>query len=729
MGTLSQANRHLKLETPLGPDVLVIKALRGKERVDDLFEYALDLLSETTDIASTDIMGGNVTVSLENEEGQPRYFNGYVSRFAYVGLDNDLAQYQATIVPWFWFLTRTSDCRIFQEKTVPEIIKEIFAEHGFSDFEESLSANYRVWEYCVQYRESDFNFLSRLMEQEGIYYYFKHHQGKHMLIIADSYSAHELISGYEQIPYYPKTKAGLREREHISQWGFRHELQSGAYMHRGYDFKAPKKNLETNSIVQRQYEKSDFEVYDYPGGYREFSDGENYARVRLEEIQSQYQQYEGEGNARGLCAGGLFELTGYPREDQKREYLVLETEIDIRAEEFDGETLFRCTFTVLDSQEPYRALSTTRKPVVQGPQTAVVTGPSGEEIWTDEYGRVKVQFHWDRYGQSDQNSSCWLRVSYPSAGKNWGGIAIPRIGQEVIVSFLEGDPDQPIITGRVYNADNMPPYELPANATQSGMKSRSSLGGGPDNFNEIRFEDKTGSEEMYIHAEKDQNSVVENDQTLFVGHDKSMRVENDRSESIGQDRSLDVGRDKSETIGRNKIINVGSNHTETVGSAMNISIGSTLTETVGVNYAETVGGAMELTVGGALAITVGAAMAETVGGTKAETIGISKTETIGSNKTVSVGSDLSETVGKERKVKIGKDLTEEIKGKHREVVKEEYSLQAKKIQLTADDEISLKTGKAEIVMKKNGDITVKGKKIIIKGSGDVIMKGSKIKEN
>jgi type VI secretion system secreted protein VgrG len=370
-------------------------------------------------------------------------------------------------------------------------------------------------------------------------------------------------------------------------------------------------------------------------------------------------------------------------------------------------------FTCIPFDVPFRPLRATPRPTVQGPQTAVVVGRAGEEIFTDKYGRVKVQFHWDREGKRNENSSCWIRVSHPWAGKGWGAVAIPRIGQEVIVDFLEGDPDQPIITGRVYNADQMPPYELPANQTQTGIKSRSSKGGSTDNFNEIRFEDKKGSEEVYIHAEKDQRIIVEND----------------RNEAIGNDRRLDVVRDKFETVGRNKTIEVAKEHTERIDGGMTIMVGSNLTEMVAINYSETVGAAMELTVGAALAITVGAAMAETVGLTKSESIGGSKSENIGSNKSLDIGRNFSETIKQNKESEVGENLTETVGGKHQESVKKEYILQADKIQLVAEKEISIKTGKAEVIMKKNGDITIKGNAINIKGNGDVIIKGSQIKEN
>jgi type VI secretion system secreted protein VgrG len=364
---------------------------------------------------------------------------------------------------------------------------------------------------------------------------------------------------------------------------------------------------------------------------------------------------------------------------------------------------------------------TTQKPLVGGPQTATVVGPGGEEIFTDKYGRVKVQFHWDREGQRDDKSSCWVRVSQIWAGKNWGWMSIPRIGQEVVVDFLEGDPDQPIITGRVYNADNMPPFDLPANKTQSGLRTRSTLNGTAANCNELRFEDKKGSEQLFIHAEKNQDIEVENDETHWVGHDRNHRVDNDENSTIGRDRS--------ETVQRNKLIQIVGNHSESVNGAMSIVVGRTLTETVALNYSETVGGAMEVTVGAALAITVGAGMSEAVGANKSESIGGSKGESVGGDRTLQVGKNLVETVKGEQSVTIDKDLKENIAGQHIVDVKKEATVKAKKVQITADDEISFKTGSAEIIMKKNGDITIKGGKITVKGSGDVVVKGSKIAEN
>jgi len=723
----TQSNRFIGVTTPLGDDELLFRRMTVIESLGRLFEINLELLSAAEDIKMDDVVGQDMTVRLEIQDGSNRYFNGFCSEFSQTGRLGRYATYQAVLRPWFWFLTRTADCRIFQEMTVPDIIKDVFREHGFSDFEESLSNSYRTWEYCVQYRETDFNFVSRLMEQEGIYYFFKHEDGKHLLVLADSYSAHDLIPAYEKVPYFPPSANVQREKDCITDWFIRKSLKAGNYVLESYDFKKPKAELMTNSSISRDYARADFEIFDYPGEYLEKSDGDQYVRSRLEELQAEYERVEGESDTRGFMCGGLFELENYPRKDQNREYLLVSVTHTAHVSDYesgtgDGEWEYACTFEAMDSKEPFRTPRATPKPTVQGPQTAVVVGPSGEEIHTDEYGRVKVQFHWDRYGKADENSSCWVRVSQVWAGKQWGAMHIPRMGHEVIIDFLEGDPDQPIITGRVYNADNMPPYSLPDNKTQSGIKSRSSKEGTPENFNEIRFEDKKGSEEMYIHAEKNQTIMVENDKGETVGHDNTESIGNDETIDVGNNRAKTVGVDQSESIGSNKTIDVGSNHTESIGANMKLDVGANKTETVTINTAETIGVAKELTIGAAYQVTVGAAMNETVGAAKGEQIGANKSvnvgadssEEIGSNQTVSAGQDIAVTSGKKMTYTAGDDFT--IEG-------------GKKGLISIADELTIQCGKAVIQMKKNGDILIDGKKISVKGSGDIVMKAKKILQN
>lgn len=513
----TDANRDLKIESPLGDD-LICRSFSGQESLGRLFDYQLDLLSPNPNIQFQDIVGQRVTITLELEQAQ-RHFDGFISEFRYMGMSGQFAWYQATLKPWFWFLTRTADCRIFQNQNVPDIIQSVFRDNNMSDFRIALSDSYREWVYCVQYRETDFNFLSRLMEQEGIYYYFEHIQGKHTMVLADGLGAHQPFPGYATVPFFPPdSNAALRAQDHIQHWTVTQAIVPGKYAIKDFDFEKPKVDLTARLAVSppHAYPIDNHEIFDYPGEYSEQSDGETYVDKKLQELQAQHERVQASGNARGMCAGCLFTLENYPRADQNKEYLVVSVSHDIKSDALEtsggggAEGFYSCQLEVTDSSKQYRSERISPKPIVQGPQTAIVVGPEGEEIHCDQYARVKVQFHWDRYGENDQNSSCWVRVSQYWAGKKWGSIHIPRIGQEVLVSFLEGDPDQPLITGRVYNAENMPPYELPAKKTQSGVKSRSSKGGTRKHFNEIRFEDLKDREEIHVHAEKNLTTVVEN---------------------------------------------------------------------------------------------------------------------------------------------------------------------------------------------------------------------------
>lgn len=729
----TQQDRAIALKTPLGEDVLVLRSMTGTEELGRLYHYELSLQSDDNKIKVDDILGQNVTVRLDLEDDKKRYFNGFVSRFAQTGRSQAHSTYQATIRPWLWFLTRRADCRIFQDMTVPDIVKKVFKDDGFTDFDASLSGSYDKWKYCVQYRETDFNFVSRLMEQEGIYYFFKHEDGKHTLMLCDSDKAHSALVGNEEVPFRPPSDK-VRD-EHVYDWSITQEVLPGVYSLQDFDFEKPSADLAAQSKIKRKHANAEFEIYDYPGEYLEEKEGKGYAKARIEELQWQYEKVAGAGTVRGFHPGGLFKLVDYPRDDQNREYLVVSASHELYSAEFEtgggfgGGPTCVCGFSAIESKTPFRTPRMTPKPIIQGPQTAIVVGPSGDEIYTDKYGRVKVQFHWDRQGKKDENSSCWIRVAQVWAGKTWGGIQIPRIGQEVMVEFLEGDPDQPIITGRVYNAEQMPPYGLPDNATQSGIKSRSSKGGADANFNEIRFEDKKGSEELYLHAEKDHTNITENDRAEDVGHDRSLHVGHDKSEKIDNKKSITVGADHTETIGANKSVTVGNNHTENIGSNMVISVGQTLTETVAINYAEAVGAAMELAVGGAYSQTIGAKKQEMVGGNKSSTIGGSQTEKVGGDVTEDYAKNHKITVGADQALVVKKNLGVEVDEKGQVEIKKEFTLKAKKIEVEAEDELGIKVGSAELVMKKNGDITIKGNKITIKGDGDLTLKGSKVTAN
>ncbi len=749
--------RAMAITTPLGEDVLLFHGMHAREELSRVGEFQLDLLSDKVDIDADKILGKNVTVKIELPDDGERFFNGFVTRFAQNGKYGRYHRYQAVVRPWLWFLSRTADCRIFQEMTVPDILQEVFSDHADNDFVLELTSTYRKWTYCVQYRETDLNFVSRLMEHEGIYYYFRHTDGHNTLVLTDSSSMHVPAPGYDSLPFIAPGDLARPDIEHVSSWEYSRAIQPGAFVHDDYDLERPSVELKTNRVLTRGYQPSDAEIYDYPGLYMQKADGEQYARVRIDELGSQFETADAATNARGVTVGCSLDLERHPRDDQNREHLAVATSYDLEFGEYEGmpaseAASCRCTFVAMSTAQQFRPKRATRKPFVQGPQTAVVVGPGGDEIYTDPFGRVKVQFHWDRLGKMDENSSCWMRVSNPWAGKAWGGVAIPRIGQEVIVDFLEGDPDQPIVTGRVYNAEQMPPYELPGNKTQTGIKSRSSMGGSADNFNEIRFEDKMGSEEMYVHAEKDMNRVVENNDTLKVGFDKSdagdqsidifhnrtetvgnnetITIGNDRTETVVNDENITVGNNRTETVGVNEDITIGSNRSKSVGASETVTVALQRTHSVGVNESITVGAAQEVTVGGLQAITVGAMQATTVGANQSTSVGMNRSVTVGGNQSASVGKNASMTVGTDesrdvnggRKTKVGKDDSLDV---------------AKKLTVIVGEAIMLTTGKASISMKKDGTIVIKGKditleasgKINVKASKDLVLKGSKITGN
>lgn len=752
----TQQNREIEIVTPLGSDVLLMREMTVTEELGRLFSINVELGS-TEDIKFEDLLGQNVSIRL-NIHRNKRYFNGYVSSISQGVSEGRYARYFATIHPWLWFLTRTADCRIFQNKTVPDIIKDVLREQGYSDIEDRLKGNYRTWDYCVQYRETDFNFISRLMEQEGIYYFFKHEQGKHTLCLANDMASHEKMPGCYNISYYPPDQAVVREGECVSGWNITRQLQPGTYCLNDYDFEHPKSDLHVNSNIIRDHDRASFEIYDYPGEYVKNDEGNDSVKIRIQELQSQYERMQGNGNVRGLICGGLFKLDLFPRADQNREYLVTSVTHNVRIDSFDSTSdsgsHYSNHFTVVESSTPFRTSRLTPKPFVQGPQTAVVVGPSGEEIHTDKYGRVKVQFHWDRLGTKNENSSCWVRVSHPWAGKNWGMVAIPRIGQEVIVDFLEGDPDQPIITGRVYNAEQMPPYELPANKTQTGILTRSSKEGSAANANELRFEDKKGSEQVYLHAEKNQDIEVENDESHWVGHDRKKTIDNDettlikhdRTETVGNNETITVGVNRTEKVGSNESITIGSNRTKTVGASETASVALQRTHLVGINETIGVGGAQEIGIGAFQAVAVGAYQTINVGAYQSTNVGANQSNDIGANQTTNVGANQSLTVSGNQSESVSGNASKSVKGndslgvdgnRSADVKGDDAAKIGKNLVIDAGDSITIKTGDASISMKKDGTIVIKGKDITINGSGkinakadsDIVMKGSKILQN
>ncbi|MPY87894.1 MAG: type VI secretion system tip protein VgrG [Luteitalea sp.] len=618
--------RVMEITTPLGDDVLLFHGMHAREEMSRLFEYQLDLLSTRGDVNLDEILGKNVTVKVALPDDSTRYFNGYVTRLAQSGMFGRYHRYSAVVRPWLWFLTRTADCRIFQDMAVPDIIKAVFGDHTTADFKLELTSTYRTWNYCVQYRETDFNFVSRLMEHEGIYYYFRHTDGHNTLVLTDSTSKHTASPGYEQLPFIAPAQLVRPDIEHIGSWELTREIQPGVYVHDDYDLERPSVELKTRKVLSRSYAPSDYEIYDYPGHYLQAPDGEQYAAVRVDELGSQFETADASTNARGLTVGCLLTLDRHPRADQNREHLILAASYDLEFSEYEampeGEgSSYRCNFVAMASQQQFRPKRLTPKPFMQGPQTAVVVGPAGEEIYKDDYERVKVQFHWDRYGKRDENSSCWIRVSQPWAGKGWGSVSTPRIGHEVIVDFLEGDPDQPIIMGSVYNADNMPPH----GGVVSGLKSNTHKGSG---YNELSMDDTAGKEQVTIHGQYDMSTTVEHDQTTTVNNDQTTTVNNNRAATVAVNDTLNVNADRTVSV-KGKL-------------AETIDTGQETTITAG--YTETITGGATSTITGDLTSSVTGKWQNTITGPVEEVITAGENQNITGEKKVTVMGGLTETV-------------------------------------------------------------------------------------
>jgi type VI secretion system secreted protein VgrG len=578
-------NRVFIAHTPLAPDMLMFESLSGHEQLSQLFEFRLSMLSPSQDITAEQLLGRNVTVEVETQGLGRRYLNGDVTRFALIAREGRYWRYEAILRPWTWYMTRTSNCRIFQNKTALDIVLEVlFYPYGNVSSWSLLNRTtetYRKWDYCVQYQETDFNFVSRMMEHEGIYYWFEHAMGKHTLIIADSPGAHQALPGHAQIPYIAPDPAVIADEEHIESWVVSKQVDTGGYVTDDYDFTKPRAKLEQRKNHPLGHANDNYKFYDWPGGYTQPApDGERYAKVRLEELQAPHEILHGRTNVRGMAPGYHFNLYRNPRGDQNRDYVVLSVdywwkETPYTTQDEEG-TLADMAINCQPLAEQFRPPRVTPKPLTNGPQTAVVVGPAGEEIYTDGYGRVKVQFRWDREGKRDENSSCWIRVSHPWAGSNYGGIYIPRIGQEVIVDFIGGDPDYPIITGRVYNADQMPPWKLPDHKTQSGILTRSTLKGTPDNANMLRFEDRKGAEEIRMHAQRNLVTSVEHNEGHGVGNNRHSSIGGNEVLNVAGNHDLYIQGNRTEGIGGTEVRIVSSDQFLTVvGMSMQTFMGMT----------------------------------------------------------------------------------------------------------------------------------------------------------
>ena len=566
MSDFTQDQRQLSVSTPLGQDVLLLAGLNGSEGMSRLFEFRLDLLSETTDITADQVLGKSFTVTVTRPGGDPRYFNGIVRRFfaGPIGA-RGLRSYTAEIVPTLWLLTQTSDHKIFQEKTAKDIIEDVLKDHDVTNYRFGvIKESHPTRDYCVQYGETAFDFVQRLMEEEGIFFFIEHKDGEHTIVMADDKAAYVDAADDEV-----KFTADTMLTNAVHSWAPSYSFQTGKWTQRDFDFENPSKikDLETEQNTSVSVSGfSDYERFSYPGLYVKRADGTLMTRLQMETVEAGYCVISGDGDLASFVPGAKFKLSNDPDGSGKTYVL---TDVSHQAsggsmQAGGGSESYANSFACIPSDTVFRPPRATPKPLVHGPQTAIVVGQSGQEIYCDKYGRVKVQFHWDRYGQSDENSSCWIRVAQAWAGGKWGTIFTPRVGMEVVVEFLNGDPDRPLIVGCVYNGDNGVPYTLADNKTQSGILTRSSQSGSADTANELRFEDKKGEEQILFHAEKDFKREVENDDTLTVGNDQTITIENNRTETVKADETVTIEGNRTETVQGDETFTVQGSREHTV---------------------------------------------------------------------------------------------------------------------------------------------------------------------
>ena len=557
---MSQDARQVRAKTALAENHLVFGSMHMTEGLSTLFRMELELYSDDPGIDHDKVLGHNVTVGLKRPKGGPRFFNGYVTSFGYSGISGRKYVYRATASPWLWFLTQTENCRIFHKKDAVAIAEQIFREHGFTAFYSGFTGPQQgneysrrelpKYEYCVQYQESDFNFVSRLFEKEGIYYHFEHRNGRHVLWLVDSMGDHAVVGGYDIIDFVPDDAHAKERRDGILSWRTLQSVRPTKYVHQAYDFEQPRADLTTHHAIPRGHDAANLEIYRYPGDYTDTATGTGYATIRVQERQAGFDVAQGHGTSRGIVPGHRFTLDKHPVKAINASYLVTNAHYEIHSDEYvsggeEEESVFSCSFSAIPMTETYRPPRRARAPKIAGPQTAVVWSDKDEEIDVDEHGRVKVMFHWPR----NEEASCRVRVSQFRAGAGWGAVSHPRVGQEVIVEFQEGNPDRPIITGAVYNAKSEYPYPPKDKPTITTIKTNSSKDGG--GFNELRFEDKKGKENVFLHAERSMDVRVKGTKRESIGYEHHQTIKKSEFRRIEEDKhehrrgripSGDVGR-------------------------------------------------------------------------------------------------------------------------------------------------------------------------------------------
>ena len=578
-----QKDYPVQITTPLGPDTLLVENMDGEESISGLYVYRLRLISEAPALAFDSIVGKEVGLSIAEPGGEKKFVHGILGRFRQAGTARRFTTYFAELYPKLWLLTKTTDSRIFQNLSVPDIVKRILSDHAVTDIKDALSGTYPAREYCVQYQETAFAFVSRLMESEGIFYWFDHKEGAHTLVLADDASSYPAGPSRLNVVVTDTTEA---RTDAVPDCSIEMQVTSGKYQLDDYNFETP----ATDLLGIASGADASLVLYEYPAGRMSKDAVEALANRRLEEVDLSKRLLRGASNNAGMRPGHTFRLTDHPRQDANAEYVAW------KVQHQSNQDVYSNTFEAFPADTPFRPPLVTPLPRIHGCQTAVVVGKAGEEIWTDQYGRIKVKFHWDQAPAKDETSSCWVRVAHGWAGKQWGAFYLPRIGQEVVITFLEGDPDRPIVTGCLYNAQQTVPYALPEHQTQSGVKTDSSKGGG--GFNELRFEDKKGEEELFIQAQKDMNVNVLNDQAVTIKHARTVTVQeaDDVLKVAKGNRTLEVAGKESYKITGARAVNVTGSETHDNGAG--------LTYTIKEDLALTVGGKLTLTVTGDLTLKV-----------------------------------------------------------------------------------------------------------------------------
>ena len=667
---------------------LHVARLEGTEGISELFQFHVTLAVEDATSALRGVAGRAAKLTLTGG-GHPRQIHGVVSRFRQGASGHRHAVYHATLVPKVFKLLHRQDARIFQEKSTPEIIEAVFQEAGITsdDYQLSLTGSYSPRDYCVQYRESDWAFVSRLMEEEGIFYFFETTDSGTKLVLGDASSAHGDIDAPTTVPFRAPG-GGLRAVEAILRLEAVEEIHPGKVTLRDYNFEKPSLSLESQASGTTY---DDLEVFEWPGGYLAPADGDRVAKLRVEERQAAVSTLDGEASCMRLAAGHRFTLDGYPIDELDGAY-VLTSLFHEGSQPTMGETpgqgkhAYHVRFSAIADGVPFRPPRLTPKPTVHI-QTAIVVGPDGTEIHTDEHGRVKVQFHWDRRGENNEKSSTWLRVSQAWAGAGWGAVQLPRVGQEVVVDFLDGDVDRPIVVGRVYHGTNVPPYALPGEKTKSTIKSMSSPDG--EAGNELRFEDKKDSEEVFLHAQKDLKIAVENDKAQTVGNDETLDVTNNRSLTVGADAKLDVT--------GNRTITVGGDESLTIEGKSETAVTGTLSQTVSDDATVELQKNYSLTVGQSMTIEVTQDVSESITG----------------KKTIEVNGEKLEITCGASKVKVSQSGVE---------------IEATEIKIKGT--ASAKIEAVQIDLKSSGPLSIKADAMVkVEASGMVQVKGAMVKVN